>query len=311
MASLNRYSLERGGDLADGLVELQQNPFVVAGQQRGIDLALHLAALHLAEAAGVPELVAEVAAQLDVLLVEQHVLAQRRAAHGAEAQGVGAVLGDEFERVGRIAQALAHLAAQLVADDAGEIDVAERQVAHELVARHDHARDPEEDDVRPGDQVGRGVELLQRVRLLRPAHRGKRPEPGAEPGVEHVGVLAPNSLASGRRRRHRTSDDVGVSAPSRPSGVSRAFGLGLPIPHRHPMPPPKLAADAPVAEVVHPVRVGLAPALRMERDAALPRPPWSTAPRSDTSGTTARSGKARWARGCAGCSRRCGRSPRP
>ena len=70
-----------------------------------IDLALHFAALHLAETAGVPELVAEIAAQLDVLFIEQHVLAERRAAHHAEAQGVRAVFGDEVERVGRIAEA--------------------------------------------------------------------------------------------------------------------------------------------------------------------------------------------------------------
>src|ERR1017187_981154 len=182
-------ALERCSDVTDGLVELEQDPFVVARQESPVDLALHLAPLHLAEAAGIPKLVAEVAAQLDILLVEQHILAERGAAHRAEAQRIGAVLGDEFERVGRVAQALAHLAAQLVADDAGEIDVAERQVPHELVARHDHACHPEEDDVRAGDQVAGGIELLERRRLLRPAHRGKRPQPGAEPGVEDVFVL--------------------------------------------------------------------------------------------------------------------------
>src|SRR5213592_4387347 len=92
---------------------------------------------HLTEAARVPEFVAEVAAQFDVFLVEEHVLAERRAAHGAEAEGVGAVAGDELERVGRIAEALGHLAAEFVADEAGEIDVAERQLAHELVPGHD------------------------------------------------------------------------------------------------------------------------------------------------------------------------------
>src|SRR5213592_1808061 len=101
---------------------------------------------HLAEAAGVPEFVAEVAAQLDVFLVEKHVLAERRASHRAEAKGVGAVFGDQFERVGRVAECLRHLAALLVANEAGEINVAERYLDHELVARHDHARDPEKDD---------------------------------------------------------------------------------------------------------------------------------------------------------------------
>ena len=210
-------------DFTDGLIEAEENPLVVAGEEGGVDFPFDLgllgrgalagrrgacaprrtggrgacATLHLAEAAGVPELVAEVAAQLDVLLVEEHVLAERRAAHGAEAEGVRAVFGDEFERVGGIAEGLRHLAALLVADDAGEIDILERQVAHELVARHDHARDPEENDVGSGDEVGGRVEGAEGGRggvvgfVAGPAHRGEGPEPGAEPGVEDVGVLFP------------------------------------------------------------------------------------------------------------------------
>src|SRR5437879_12377594 len=88
----------------------------------------------LAEAAGVPEFVAEVAPQLDVLLVVEHVLAERGAAHDAEPERVGAVVADELERVGRIAEALRHLAALLVADDPGEMDVLVRNLANRLVA---------------------------------------------------------------------------------------------------------------------------------------------------------------------------------
>ena len=89
-----------------------------------IDFALRTcAALHLAETAGVPKFVAEIAAELDVLFVEEHVLPERRAAHRAEAQRVRAVLGDELERVGRVAERLGHLAALFVANDAGEINV--------------------------------------------------------------------------------------------------------------------------------------------------------------------------------------------
>src|ERR1035437_9943488 len=126
--------VQRDGDFADGGGELEQNPFVIRGEQGAFDPALNFkydgrgvrrcarggrAPLYLAETAGVPELVAEIAAEFHVLLVEEHVLAERRAAHGAEAEGVRAVLGDEFERVGRIAERLRHLAALLVADDAG------------------------------------------------------------------------------------------------------------------------------------------------------------------------------------------------
>ena len=67
--------VERGGHFADGRVEPEQNPFVVAGEQLAVDLALNSdcrPALHLAETAGVPELVAEIAAEFDVLFIEQN-----------------------------------------------------------------------------------------------------------------------------------------------------------------------------------------------------------------------------------------------
>src|SRR5665213_2368192 len=118
--------VQRDGHFADGRVQLEQNPFVIARKQRRFNFTLHFTALHLAETAGVPELVAEVAAQLDVLFIKQNILAERRGAHHAEAQRIRAELRDEVERVGRIAEALGHLAALLVADDAGEINILER-----------------------------------------------------------------------------------------------------------------------------------------------------------------------------------------
>src|ERR1039458_1627436 len=80
--------VQRDGDFANGGIELEQNPFVIRREQGAFDLALHIkrscgapvaegarAALgasrrrgvaathHLAETAGVPELVAEIAAE--------------------------------------------------------------------------------------------------------------------------------------------------------------------------------------------------------------------------------------------------------
>ena len=156
-----------------------------------VDFALGLAALHLPKATGVPQLVAKVAAELDILFIEEHIQPQRRTAHRAKAQGVGAVLVDELERLGRVAEALGHLAPLFVANNAGVVDIAKGQLAAILVAGHYHPRDPKENDVRPRDEVGGGVKFLERVRLLRPAHRGKRPQPRAAPGVEHIGILLP------------------------------------------------------------------------------------------------------------------------
>src|SRR5207244_439924 len=63
--------------------------------------------------------------------------------------------------------------------------------------------------------------------------------------------------------------DIIIPAPSQqllcPVALSQPDSL---VPHRHAMPPPELPADAPVFDVVHPVQVGLGPALRMKSDPA-------------------------------------------
>src|SRR5690606_148936 len=114
---------------------------------------------HLTETAGVPELVAEVLSALDPVLLEADILALRRDRDDPETQAIGAVRRDEIERVGRVAERFRHLASLRIADDAGEVNVTERNPPierlagpDELEARHDHARDPEEDDVGTGDE---------------------------------------------------------------------------------------------------------------------------------------------------------------
>ena len=240
--------------LAHGDVEAGQDPAVVRREQGRVDFLLGGPGVQLAEAAGVPELVAEVAAQLNGLLVKEHVLPQRRRAHHPEPQRVRPVLGDQVQRVRRVAQGLRHLPPLLVPDDPGEIDVPEREIPHVLEARHDHPRHPEEDDVGPGHEVRRGIERPQRGvgavggPVARPAHRGKRPQPRAEPRVEDVRVLDP-SVACRR--------------------LQPAVDLRPPIPHGDAVPPPKLPADAPVLDAGHPVVVHLRPTIREETHGAV------------------------------------------
>ena len=81
-----------------------------------------------------------------------------------------------------------------------QIDSVEGQPVGELETEHDHARDPEENDVDAGFQDVGGVEPLEVGRLVRPAERGKRPEPRAEPGIEHVRILSSD-------RQHRTQGE--------------------------------------------------------------------------------------------------------
>ena len=143
------------------------------------------------EARGIPQLVAEVAVARDAAEIEADVAARRGERREGEAQRVRAVrrrcpsgiacarrlldgrrelrlhqaagaLGDQrleldavhdVERVDDVALGLRHLVAVLVADEAGDVDLAERHVAHELQAHHHHARDPEEDDVEARDRA--------------------------------------------------------------------------------------------------------------------------------------------------------------
>ena len=128
-----------------------------------------------AEAAGIPQFVAKVSAELHVLFIEEHIGSHRRAAHRAKAQCIRAVLRDEFQRLGRVAEALGHFAALFVTNDSREINITERQFTFVFVPRHDHSGDPKENDVRPRDEIGGGIKFLERLRVIRPAHRRKRP----------------------------------------------------------------------------------------------------------------------------------------
>ena len=208
-----------------------------AERQRGL--------LHLVEPGSVPDLVGEVAPLLHLLFIEADVLPLRRDPQQAEAHAVRAEPGDEVEHVGRVAERFAHLLALAVADQAGEIHVAERDVVRvgigaprlEFQSGNDHARHPEENDVRPGDEhVGR-VKLRPGFRV----HRFVGPQPGGEPGVQRVRVLGP-AFAGGR-------------------GLHADFAVRS-VPSRDAVAPPDLAADAPVLDVLQPLRVHLFPMLR-------------------------------------------------
>ena len=89
--------------------------------------------VHLAKARGVPKLGREIAALLDLLLIERDVLPARRDPHQAKAQTVRAILRDQIERIGRIAQRFRHLAALLVANESREKNIAKRDVVFEPI----------------------------------------------------------------------------------------------------------------------------------------------------------------------------------
>ena len=131
------------------------------------------------------------------------------------------------------------------------IHLVKRHIAGELQPRHDHPRDPEEDDVKAGHQHAGRVKRLHLRRLRRPAQRRERPQRRRKPGVQHIRFL---------RQRHLAAQVVLVA--HRLFGIADIQVAAVVIPRRYPVPPPQLPADAPVLDVVHPLKIGLLPAFR-------------------------------------------------
>ena len=142
----------------------------------------------------------------------------------------------------------------------------ERHVVHELVTRHDHPGYPEEDDVRSGHEVVGwiivckvGVGLVVGVAGHLRVEHGDGPQPAGEPGVQDVLVLLEVLGLDGR------IDGLG----SLEGFLEAILDNYLPIREiicRNPLTPPQLAADAPIACVLHPVTVGIAILVRDELD---------------------------------------------
>ena len=248
--------LQRGGHLAHGAFGLASNPAIerVLDASR-VEAFAADALVHLGEARRIPQLGCEVAIALDALLGEADVAALGRQRGHREAQGVGAVLVNEAERVFDVALGFAHLLALLVEDEAMDGNLAEWHFALEGEAHHHHPGDPEEDDVAAGDEQRGRVIAGDLRRIFRPAEGRERPEGGREPRVEHVGIAGEfgRLAVAGLRGRHR----LGLS------GGDEHLAVG-PIPRWDLVAPPQLARDAPRLDVVHPLEVGLFPVLRHE-----------------------------------------------
>ena len=161
---------------------------------------------------------------------------------------------------------LGHLAADLVAHDAREIDVFEGLLLPVFVAGHDHPRHPEEDDVRAGHQVVGGVVVTDFpvAGVADAVEHGDRPEPRREPRVEHVLVLP----EIGRFQRGVARLRAGLlqrllgRRGHHEAALRKVIG-------RDALSPPQLARDAPVLDVLHPVPVGILVFLGHEADRVL------------------------------------------
>ena len=234
------------------------------GVQRLRNVVVHRPAFHQAE--GVPDLVVEVAALFAQCLVEQQVVARRRTEQHAEAHAVGAVFLHQHDGVGRVAQRFGHLAMQLVAHRAGEIDILERNHAAPLQSGHDHTGHPEENDVRGRDQCRGGVVVVdfRVVGLANAVEHRQRPQPGGEPGVHHILVLLQILFAEVQLGIFLFCDVQGlVDVVRHHKFVVRQ------VERRDAVTPPQLAANTPILHVLHPMGVCVFEFIGVEFDVIL------------------------------------------
>ena len=263
------------------------------GERRGGD-ALPFG-LHEDEAGSIPQFVAEVAVAFDALEVKDDVAPHGGLRGEGEAQGVGAVRGDavgeffarlcgdfcrflwlhhaagafcdqgfavdavdDVERVEDVAFGFGHFLSFAVAHQTVDIDFFEGDFAvHAVHAHQHHARHPEEDDVKAGNEDVARIECFEIRRVFRPALGGERPQRRGKPGIKHVFVLGERQVGGEVvffARCRFVFGDVYVAVRV--------------VPRRDAMPPPQLARDAPVLQVFHPVVVGVFPVFRHELDAA-------------------------------------------
>ncbi len=125
--------------------------------------------------------------------------------------------------------------------DRMDVDVGERHLTGQLQAHHDHASNPQEQNVpRRGKHVGR-IERFQLGCVPRPAERREWPQSRGEPSVEHILLLA-NMPAARATALGRLIGDIDVST-------------GLAVVDRQAVAPPELTRDAPRPDVLHPIQI--------------------------------------------------------
>src|SRR3546814_7258761 len=86
-------------------------------------------------------------------------------------------------------------------------------------------------------------------RSIRPAKRAERPERRRKPGVQHVGIA----------RQRRIGASLRPSLLLIPGDEDIAVAV---VPRRYLVPPPKLTAEAPGLDVLHPGEIGIGPVFR-------------------------------------------------
>ena len=243
------------GDILHCLLQPGQDPLVRSLQLRGIK-GFPLVYVHQYKAAGVPHLVGKVPGSLHLVLAVAGIIAGAHAHYQAEAQRVGTVFVNNLQRIYAVAQGFGHLPSLFIPHQAVDQHRLKGCLTHVLDTGNHHPGNPESNNIPARHQHAGGIEVFQIFRVVRPSQGGERPQGGGEPGIKHVLILA--QLAAALR------------ADCRILAAYDLFTAVIAVPHRNPVSPPQLAADAPVADVLHPVIIHFAEPFRHKLRPALP-----------------------------------------
>ena len=127
------------------------------GRGRRLNALAAANAISLCKARCVPELGRKVAIALNPLFIHLHIAALAFHRRHKEAQGIRAILINQTKRIDDIALGLGHFLPVRRAHQPMQIERAPGHVLHEVNALHRHARIPEEEDVKAGNENVIGV----------------------------------------------------------------------------------------------------------------------------------------------------------
>ena len=189
-------------------------------------------------------------------MIEHQISTHSHTGDHSVAERIGPVLIDDVKRIDAVPERLGHLDVIGVAHGSVQVNGVERGRVHEGIAGHDHARHPEEENLRRRNQVVGRIERSQRRRaLVGPTESGNGEEPRREPGVEHILVLP-----------HGTAAFVAGAYV----GATHYLLVALvAVPYRYAVPPPELSRDVPVANVLEPIDIDCFPALRQNANSSI------------------------------------------
>ena len=257
LASHTKFVLfHKFGNGFDCLVEFCQNPLV---RQREFCLAnihkLFVFAVHKNKTACVPNLVHKVASAVNLVGTKTHVATICNTVDERKTKCICAVLVDKLNWVNTVAQRFTHLATLFVTYDTVHQNVLKWDATCVVQGTENHTSNPEEDDVVATSKYACWEERVVVVGAYA-TKCGEGPKCATEPSVENVLVLVDVCATA-----MWTTCWIRFLADFRTT-------IGA-VPNWDTVSPPKLTRNTPVADVFHPVEVGVFVAFWVEGDVAI------------------------------------------